>query len=234
MRTPKMNLRILLLVLGVAGPALATSGAAQRQAPAPKPASFDRTAEPKPAPPPPLHVPTWTTANLSNGAQLVVVERHVLPLVSFNISFVGGANQFVPANKTGLASFVASMLKEGTTTKSGDELSNAMQLLGSTIRVGIDGESGSIGFTVMKDKFDGMLALLEDMLVNPSFPAASLERFRAQTLVNLKQSRDRTSSVAGVVFPKVIYSTDHPYGRSMTDATAAAITRDDLVAFHKQ
>ena len=141
------------------------------------------------------------------------VERHVLPLVSFNISFVGGANQFVPANKTGLASFVASMLKEGTTTKSGDELSNAMQLLGSTIRVGIDGESGSIGFTVMKDKFDGMLALLEDMLVNPSFPAASLERFRAQTLVNLKQSRDRTSSVAGVVFPKVIYSTDHPYGR---------------------
>ncbi len=232
MATRPMNPRIPVVAIAIA--ALAAPVAAQRQAPVPKQSSFDRSLEPKPASTPPLRVPTWTATKLSDGAQLIVVERHVLPLVSLNITFVGGSNQFTPADKTGLATFVASMLREGTTTKSGDELSNAMQLLGSSIPASIGGESGDIEFTVMKDKFDGMLALLEDMLVNPSFPAASLERLRAQQLVTLKQNRDRTSAVAGVVFPKVVYSTDHPFGRSMTDATVSAITRDDLIAFHKQ
>lgn len=195
---------------------------------------LDRTREPKPDPTPRLRVPAWTEMRLANGAQLVVVERHGLPLVSFTITFVGGAHQLVPGEKTGVGTFVASMLKEGTKTKSGDELANAMQLLGSTVNINVGGESGSVGFTAIKDKFDGMLALLADIVVNPSFPADALERLRAQTLVTLQQDRDRTDYLASIAFPKVVYSTAHPYGRTMSEATVKAITREDLVSFHRQ
>src|SRR5205085_1278588 len=64
--------------------------------------TFDRRVVPPPAKEAELTIPTWTKATLANGAQLVVVERHTLPLVSVLINFVGGANQYEPATKTGL------------------------------------------------------------------------------------------------------------------------------------
>jgi zinc protease len=74
---------------------------------------------------------------LANGATLIVSERHNLPLVSFSITFVGGGNQFEPAGKRGVAAMTSSMLSEGTTTKTGDQISDALQLLGTGIGVGV-------------------------------------------------------------------------------------------------
>ena len=44
-------------------------------------------------------MPTWTKSTLANGAELIVSEKHDLPLVSFSITFLGGADQFEPAGK---------------------------------------------------------------------------------------------------------------------------------------
>jgi len=93
--------------------------------------TLDRTKAPTPGPAPVLRVPAWTKTQLANGATLIVSERHTLPLVSFSITFLGGSNQYEPAAKRGVASMTASMLSEGTTTKSGDQLSDALQLLGT-------------------------------------------------------------------------------------------------------
>src|SRR5437764_11291348 len=59
--------------------------------------TLDRGVIPTAATPADLRVPTWTKLTLSNGAELIVSERHTLPLVSFRINFVGGAYQFEPA-----------------------------------------------------------------------------------------------------------------------------------------
>ncbi len=197
------------------------------------PAGFDRTVIPPAGKTPELHVPAWTTDKLSNGAQLIVSQRHALPLVSFTITWVGGADQYEPAGKTGLASFAASMLSEGTTHRTGDQLSSDLQLLGTSIGTSISGEDGSMGFVALKDRFAPTLAILEDELVNPTFPADALERLRARTLVQLTQAKDRTAAIARRVFPKVLFGEAHPYGRSMTEASVKAITREDIVAFHK-
>ena len=199
-----------------------------------KPASFDRRSIPTPGKTPELHVPTWTKATLSNGAQLIVSEKHGLPLISFQINFVGGANQYEPADKTGLSSFVASMLTEGTTHRTGDQLSNDLQLLGTAVNTSISGESGRMWLLATKDKFAPTLAILADILENPTFPADALERLRSRAIVSLTQNRDRTAGIAGNVFPKLLYATAHPYGRVMTEATVNAITRDDVLSFYKE
>lgn len=196
-------------------------------------ASFDRSAIPAPGQAPELHVPSWTTLKLANGAQLVVSPRHNLPLVSFSINFVGGADQYEPASKPGVAEFTGAMLSEGTTTRSGDDISNELQLLGTGVRIGIGRESGTITFLSTTDKTERVLQILEDMLVNPSFPAEAIERYRARRLVALTQAKDRTSIIANRVFPKVLYTEAHPYGRSVTEQSVKAITRDDIVAFDK-
>ncbi len=194
--------------------------------------ALDRRVVPAAGKTPELHVPSWTKTTLSNGAQLIVSERHGLPLVSFQINFVGGAYQYEPADKTGLANFVSSMLTEGTTHRTGDQISNDLQLLGTNVGASISGEQGRIAFLSTKDKFAPVLSILADILENPTFPQAALDRLRSRTLVALTQNRDRTTGIAGIVFPKVLYTTANPYGRSPNEASVKAITRDDLVSFY--
>jgi zinc protease len=193
----------------------------------------DRTKQPAAGPKPTTKIPTWTKTKLANGAELVVSVKKTLPLVSFTIGFVGGATSYEPAAKAGLAAFTAQMLSEGTTSKSADEFSNAQQMLGINIGASIAPETGTIGFTALKDRLAPAIGLAADMMLNPRLPADALERIRGRTLVQLKQARDNPNAIAVNVFNKVTYGDDHPYGRSTTEQTVAAITRDDIVAFHK-
>lgn len=205
----------------------------QAAAGAPRRAAIDRTQQPAPGPSATLKVPAWTKSTLSNGAALIVSTKRDLPLVSVSINFLGGSNQFEDKAKLGVASFATSMLNEGTTSRSGDQLADAQQLLGTRIAAGIDDESGEIGFTALSDRLEPALELMADMMLNPSFPADALERLRAQRVVALTQAKDRPGAIAGNVFARVLYGDDHPYGRVITIETTNAITRDDVVAFHR-
>ena len=214
--------------LALAGSSLAAPLTAQTPA-----SRLDRSVQPTPGRVPQLRVPTWTRTKLSNGAELVVSQKRDLPLVSFTINFVGGRANFEPAEKVGVASFTAQMLSEGTTTKTGEQLADAQQMLGTSISAAVEEESGTVRFTALKDKFEPALALLVDMLVNPSFPAPALERLRARTLVQLAQAKEEPNTIANNVFTRLVYGDQHPYGRIVTEQTVGAITRDDIVAFHR-
>jgi zinc protease len=194
---------------------------------------LDRKKIPPPGKTPELRVPAWTKGTLANGADLIVAEKHDLPLISFSITFLGGADQFEAAGKQAVASLTAALLSEGTTTRDAESLSNALQLLGTSVNASVAGESGAISFRSTTDKFPATLAILADMLVNPTFPAAGLERLRGQRLVQLTQARAQPGAIASRVFPRIVYGNDHPYGRIVTEESLKAITRDDIVAFHK-
>jgi zinc protease len=204
---------------------LMTAGAAAQQ--------LDRAKIPAAGPAPQLRVPGWTKSKLANGADFIVSEKHDLPLVSFSITFMGGAHQVEPANKRGLAAVTAAMMLEGTATRDGEALSDALQLLGTNVQTGIAGESGAIRFTSTTATFEPTLKILADILQNPTFPAPALERQRAQRLVALTQAKAQATAIAATVFPRVLYGTGHPYGQATTEDTIKAITRDDLVALHK-
>ena len=196
-----------------------------------QPAPLDRQAVPPAGKPPVLRVPTWTKTTLANGAELIVSEKHGLPLVSFSMNLMGGSAQFEPADKRGVASLTASMMSEGTKTRDGEALSSAMQLLGTTIGVGVGSESGGVSFVSTTGKFAASLDVMADMLLNSTFPAEALERLRAQRLVQLTQGKAQPGFIASRVFPRVLYGPAHPYGAMTTEASIKAVTRDDVVAF---
>jgi predicted Zn-dependent peptidase len=195
--------------------------------------ALDRSKIPPPDKAPVLRVPTWTRTSLANGAGLVVSEKHDLPLVSFSITFLGGADQFEPAGRRGLGSLTAAMLSEGTKTHDGEALSNALQLLGTAVSTSIGGESGSMSFVCTTSKFAETLEILADMLLNPTFPADALERLRAQRLVALNQAKAQPAAISARVFPRILYGDAHPFGQPTTEESIAAITGADVVAFHQ-
>jgi predicted Zn-dependent peptidase len=125
------------------------------------------------------------------------------------------------------------MLTEGTKTRSGDQLSDALQLLGTNINTNISSEDGSISFVSTAKNFDATLALLADMMLNSTFPDEALERLRGRTLVNLTQAKDQPTVVGAQVFARILYGGAHPYGQRMTETSVKVITRDDVVAFQK-
>ena len=194
---------------------------------------LDRTKIPPAGKPPTLTVPVWTTSTLANGAELIVSEKHDLPLVSLTLTFMGGADQFEPADKRGVASLTAAMMSEGTTTRNGEAVSNALQLLGTNVQVSVGAESGSIGFQSTSPKFPQALEILADMLVNSAFPVDALERVRGQRLVGLTQARSQPGTIATRVFPRLLYGDQHPFGQQVTESSMKAITHADVVAFHK-
>jgi zinc protease len=207
--------------------ALAFAPAALAQEP------FDRTQIPAPGKPPELRVPSWTKDKLANGADLIVSERHDLPLVSFTITFIGGSNQYESADKRGTASFAAALLSEGTKTRDAEAISLALQLLGTSIGTSVGDESGSMSFVSTTASFQPTLEILTDLLVNPTFPEKGLERLRAQRLVALTQANAQPGAVGSRVFSRVLYGAEHPYGQRADETSLEAITRDDVTAFHR-
>jgi zinc protease len=220
-----MKPKQLFCCLFSAGLLMSTAASAQQ--------TLDRSRIPVPGKAPELRVPEWTKSTLANGAEFIVSEKHDLPLVAFTITIQGGSHHSESATRRGVAGITAAMMSEGTKTRDGEALSNALQLLGTSINVNVGGENGSIGFQSTTSKFPQALDILVDMILNPAFPAEALERLRAQRLVALTQARDQTSAIASRVFPRVLYGTAHPFGQNITEETLKAITRDDVVAFHK-
>lgn len=194
---------------------------------------LDRTKIPVAGKPPVLHVPVWTKSTLANGAAFIVSEKHDLPLVSFSITILGGADQFETGTLRGVGSLTASMMSEGTKTRDGDALSNALQLLGTNVSTAVMGESGSMSFVSTAGRFAATMDILADMLLNPTFPGESLERLRGQRLVALNQARAQSGAISARVFPRILYGDAHPFGQSVTEDSMKAITRADVVAFHQ-
>ncbi|MEP6766064.1 MAG: pitrilysin family protein [Gemmatimonadaceae bacterium] len=221
----RMSLRFRALV--VPGAVAILSNVVSAQAPG----KIDRTKQPPIAPAPVFKAPSWTVDTLSNGVRLVVVEKHDLPLVSMSLHFEGGSNQL--GSKRGVAGFVASMLREGTSKRSADQLNNDLALLGTSVAFGIGSENGSAGFSTLTRTFDSTMSIMMDMMLNSTFPAPSLERLRTQALAGYTRSQDVSGTIAAQVAAPLIYA-DQPYGAVVNDADLKAVTRDDVADLAKK
>jgi zinc protease len=188
-------------------------------------APLDRTKAPPVGPTPAFKAPSWSMDTLSNGARLVVVERHDLPIVTFSIHFNGGTNQL--GTKEGVSEFIGAMMREGTTTRTADQLTNQLALLGTNVGFSIGDESGSAGFSSLSRTFDSTLSIMMDMMRHSTFPAPALERLRAQALAAYTRGQDAVGVVASEITPKLLYG-DQPYGKVVDAADLKAVTRDNV------
>ncbi|HYY59386.1 MAG TPA: insulinase family protein, partial [Pyrinomonadaceae bacterium] len=94
-------------------------------------------APPEPKPDPLFALPLIQRRKLSNGLEVVIVEHHDLPVVTLNVVLRTGAAADPPGS-AGLASTTASLLDEGTTTRSALEISNELAAIGARLGTGAD------------------------------------------------------------------------------------------------
>ena len=196
---------------------------------------FDRSKMPEVGPTPQFTPPTVVRRTLSNGLEVLIAERHNLPLLTLDLVVKGGET-LVPKGKEGLASLTADLLTEGTKTRNALELAGDLAEIGASIDASGGLESSTLSLTTLTKHTPRALELYTDVLLHPSFPDKELHKLRLQRLSRLKSRLDQPEGVAGVVFPRILYGQDHPYGRPDlgTPKTIEGLTRDDVVAFHKR
>jgi zinc protease len=182
-----------------------------------------------------LVLETPLTATLPNGLELILIERHGVPIVAANLVLKNGSDSN-PPDKPGLASFTAAMLDEGTTSRSALQIADDVARLGSSLATGSSVDASNVTVRSLTRNFPATLDLLADVVLRPSFPAAEIERQRASRLATLVQSRENPAEIAPRVTALALYGTNHPYGYPEvgTEAAVKSMSRDDMMAFWKQ
>ena len=175
--------------------------------------------------------PPYQLKTLKNGLQVLVVNHHEQPSISFRLLVKAGAMQ-EPADRPGVASMVATLINQGTTTRSAGDIANAIESAGGLLAVGSGNELTYVNGAVVKDRTDLALELAADVVKNPAFSAGEIDRHRPQVMNAIKVNYEDPDYIANAVFDRIVFGA-HPYGRATTPESIARITRDDLVRFHR-
>ena len=182
----------------------------------------------------PVAFPPYERRTLPNGLQVVVVQHHEQPAISIRLLVGSGAAQD-PVGKPGLANLVASLIDQGTRTRSARQVAEAVDAIGGQLQFGA-GTDLTFGYiTVLADSFAAGLDLLSEVVRTPAFAADELNRQRQQMQSALKVSAQDPDYVATAVFRHLVYGS-HPYASTGTGTAESLerITRDDLVAYHQR
>ncbi|MDQ4077582.1 MAG: insulinase family protein, partial [Chloroflexota bacterium] len=172
---------------------------------------------------------------LDNGILLAARENFVSPSVIVRgLLEVGAMDE--PPEQAGLASMVATLLTRGTTKRDYDELNEIIESVGASLGIGGRTHTSSASAKSLAEDFPTILALLGEVLRHPTFPADHLERVRNQRITALRERQNNTRAVAELTFYESAYPPGHPYHSSSAGypETIEAISRDDLVAFHRR
>jgi predicted Zn-dependent peptidase len=183
-----------------------------------------------------LDFPEVTRTKLSNGIEVVYAHRDAVPVTRVLMSFNAGASAD-PDGKLGTQSLTLSLLDEGTTSKTSNEIAQAGERLGASIGAGASADRTYLTVASPSPNLGGSLDLFADVVRNPAFAPTEVERLRASLLTSIAAELVDPASLANRAMPPLLYGTMFPYAKLAAgsgDATAVrALTRDDLVAFHR-
>ena len=182
-----------------------------------------------------VKLPRPQEADLANGLHLMVLEDHRLPQITFTIIIPGAGGYFDPPDKIGLASYTASLMREGTKTRTSPQISEALETMAASLIVGsgLSATSATVSGSALSENFDKLMDVTADVLLNPLFDPAEWERFKARTKAGLIQQRTQPGFLAMETFNRVVFGS-HPAARvSSTPAALDAITPEALVEFYR-
>lgn len=191
-------------------------------------AQIDRSIRPKAAPAPEINIKDSEVFKLENGLTVVLSENHKVPRVSFQL--VMGADPMLEGSKAGLSSLAGSLVMSGTESRTKDQLDAEKDYIGASLGA----DENSVYLSCLTKHMDKGLTLMADVLQNANFPQSEYERIVKQNESGLKSTKSSPAAMAGNARAKVTFPANHPYSEVMTEASLAAITREDVVAYYKQ
>lgn len=187
-------------------------------------ASFVLQATPK--------IQSWETAN---GARVLFVEAHDLPMLDIRVVFDAGAAR--DADSPGLAKLTNALLDQGAGGLNADEIALGMESLGAELGNGSERDMGWLTFRSLSDRklLDPALALFKKVLVQADFPETAFQRERQRMIISARYRGQKPGAIASEKYYQLLYGA-HPYASipGGDEKSLAALERKQLQDFYRQ
>jgi zinc protease len=169
---------------------------------------------------------------LPNGMVIFLQEDHELPTIDGTARIRGGERS-VPANKAGQTDIYGEVWRTGgTKAQTGDQLDDYLEQRAAKVETSGGGDSTTVSWSCLKEDFDDVFRVFEDVLKNPEFRAEKIEIAQKGMYDGISRRNDDPSQIAGREAAKLAYGANSPYARVPEYATVAAVTRQDLIDWH--
>jgi predicted Zn-dependent peptidase len=171
---------------------------------------------------------------LDNGMTVYLLEDHTLPKVNLMATLNRCGSYLEPPGRIGLASMTGDVMRTGgTTSKTGDEIDEELEAIGAYVETGMGTTSGSASANSLSEYAETVISVLADVLRNPVFDEDKIELSRTSAKTGISRRNDDPMQICIREYRKLMFGADSPYARTTEYATIDALTRDDLVKFHK-
>lgn len=185
---------------------------------------------PKPGAPRSVVIPSVKETKLKNGMTVAVIEKKGVPLVTVQLLVKNGA-AVEDKRKAGLANLTADLLTKGTKTKTATQIAEEIEFLGGSIFSFAGWQNSSVGLSITSDKFEQAMAIMADVVLNPSFADDELALLKSQSLDELTYNLTQPGFLANYVSTRFSFN-EHP--ASGSPASIEAISRADVAAFYNE
>jgi len=191
-----------------------------------------RTTPPEPGPIRPFHLPDLEGDRLDSGLEVRSMARSELPLVSVCLVVDAGETTVLP-ERAGLAVLTGDSLSGGTAKRSGAELAEALEGLGTSLRVSTGWNATTLSVTCVAERLDPTLELLAEVVRSPTFPESEVDRVRRQRLAAIRQRQMDPGHLASDELDRTIYPPEHPCHRPLSGQPESleAMDRSQPAAF---
>lgn len=154
--------------------------------------------------------PPVARAKLANGLGVAVITSRALPIVQVRLFVAAGGNY---GGAPGVGELAAQMLKDGgTRAMSSNEVLRKVETLGSDLSVRSSTDGTVVGMALTKDKLDGGLAILSQIVREPRFDGAELAKLKARSVDEAEDAaRSSGNWTANHVVWSELYPAKHPY-----------------------
>lgn len=185
--------------------------------------TVDRSKPPQTPPIPGYKLPPVFETKLPNGMTVVLVEDTRFPLVSARLNFQAGS-KFDPKDTPGLAEATASLLNEGTKTRSAKQISEETDSLGGALSGSAGADALTVGGNALSDNLVRLLELMADVAINATFPADEVSLYKQNKIQSLRAQRSEPSFLASEKMAELVYGSS-PYAHIAS--TEAAVQKLD-------
>jgi zinc protease len=170
---------------------------------------------------------------LPNGMVLLIAEQRAVPIITVSM-LIQASSMLDPPDKPGVANLVAQMMTQGTKTRTAPQISEAIEFVGGSLSVDAGQEVTTISLSVLSKDLDVGLDLFADILLNPTFNPADLQRKIPEVVAGIKRDQEDPGTVSWQAFLTLVYGA-HPFGHPVegTEVSVPTITRDDVLRFHE-
>jgi len=171
---------------------------------------------------------------LPNGLRLLVKEDHRLPFVEFRAMFQGGVLAET-SEDNGISQLTSRMLLKGTSRRSARDIATEIESVGGSIDSYGGNNSFGVNLETLSSDFTAGLDLFADVLLNPVFPAAALEREREVQIADIHAQKDNLLKSASLAMRRALFG-NLGYGLDSTglEGTVAKLKAAGLKSFHKR